>query len=68
MKVSVQKFAVTMDLGNDGITLDVREPSGTPRLGDLRIGKATIEWCRGKTANGVKKSWTDLIAWFEEGR
>jgi hypothetical protein len=37
-------------------------------LGDLRIGKATIEWCKGKTqtGNGEKKGWDDLIAWFEQ--
>ena len=55
-----------MNLGNTGITLDVYD-NQDKFLGDLRIGKGTIEWCKGKTqaGNGVKKKWTDLIAFFE---
>ena len=36
-------------------------------VGDIRIGKAKLEWCKGRThaGNGVKKSWRELIAWFE---
>jgi hypothetical protein len=66
MKVSIKDLQVSMDLGNNGIELDVY--NGTTHLGDLRIGKATIEWCKGKkpTGNGVKKDWKQLIAWFEE--
>jgi hypothetical protein len=66
MKVSIKDLQVAMDLGNNGITLDVYDNQDTHR-GDLRIGKATIEWCRGRirTGNGVKVSWDDLIAWFE---
>jgi len=67
MKVSVKDFSVSMDLGNKGISLDVYDTSGK-HLGDLRIGKATIEWCKGKTreGNGSQKGWKDLIDWFEE--
>ena len=66
MKVSVKDLAVNMDLGNNGITLDVYDNDGK-HLGDLRIGKATIEWCKGKTrtGNGVQKKWVNLIDWFE---
>ncbi len=66
MKVSVKDFAVTMDLGNTGITMDVYDNNGN-HLGDLRVGKAKIEWCKGRTrtGNGVTKNWTDLIAWFQ---
>ena len=66
MKVSVKDLNVTMQLGNNGIELDVYDTDDT-HLGDLRIGKATIEWCRGKTqsGNGKKVSWRDLIDWFE---
>ena len=66
MKVSVKDLAVTMDLGSKGIELDVYDTNGA-FLGDLRIGKAKIEWCKGKThvGNGVIVNWTDLIAWFE---
>ncbi len=66
MKVSIKDLNVSMELGNNGIELDVYD--GDQHLGDLRIGKATIEWCRGRVriGNGVKKNWSELIAWFEK--
>jgi len=66
MKIEVKDLSVDMDLKNTGITLDVRD-NGGKFLGDLRIGKATLEWCAGKTraGNGVKRGWDDLINWFE---
>ena len=64
MKISVKNFAVTMELGNKGITLDVYDTDGT-FLGDIRFGRATIEWCKGKKHHGVRKSWKQLIEWFE---
>ena len=67
MKVSVKDFQVTMQIGNNGIELDVYN-SKDEHLGDLRIGKATIEWCKGQTqkGNGIKKHWTKLIEFFEK--
>lgn len=67
MKVSIKDLAVNMDLGNNGVTFDVRDNDGE-FLGDLRLGKGTVEWCKGKTqaGNGVKVKWTDLIQYFEE--
>ncbi|HEX3465974.1 MAG TPA: hypothetical protein VHS78_18140 [Candidatus Elarobacter sp.] len=67
MKVSVKDLAVTMNLGNNGITLDVYS-NDDKFLGDLRIGKATTEWCKGKTpaGNGHKVKWPDLIKFFED--
>jgi hypothetical protein len=66
MKVSVKDFQVSMDLGNNGIELGVYD-NKSEYLGDLRIGKGTIEWCKGKKqkGNGVRKNWPELIAWFE---
>jgi hypothetical protein len=66
MDVAIKDFAVTMNPGSKGITLDVYDTKGK-HLGDLRIGKATIEWCKGKTqqGNGVKVRWDSLIEWFE---
>jgi hypothetical protein len=66
MKVSIKNFAISMELGSTGITLDVYDNAGN-FLGDLRIGKAKIEWCKGKTrqGNGVTVTWPELIAWFE---
>jgi hypothetical protein len=66
VKVSVKDLAVSMELGNNGIELDVYDKDGN-HLGDLRIGRATVEWCKGRTrtGNGVKMSWPELIKWFE---
>lgn len=68
MKVSVKDLAVNMELGNKGIELDVYDAGGT-HLGDLRIGRAKIEWCKGKThvGNGTTVTWEKLIEWFEGG-
>lgn len=69
MKVCVKDLQVSMDLGNNGIELGVYDNKDV-YLGDLRIGKGTIEWCKGKTkkGNGVQKKWPELIAWFENGK
>jgi len=65
MKVGIKKFDVEMELKNKGIELEVRGNDNT-FLGDLRIGKATIEWCQGKTraGNGKQKTWDELIEFF----
>ena len=67
MKVSIKDLQVNMELGNNGIELDIYDNVNT-HLGDLRIGRATIEWCRGRThaGNGVQISWDALIQWFEQ--
>lgn len=67
MKVSIKDLAVSMDLGNTGVTMDVYD-NDNKFLGDLRIGRGTIEWCKGRTraGNGVKKNWSQLIAFFED--
>lgn len=66
MDVSIKDFAVTMKLGNKGIEFDVYDTNGK-HLGDLRIGKAKIEWCKGRTqvGHGVTVNWTELIQWLE---
>lgn len=43
-----------MELGNDGITLDVYG-NNDQFEGKLRIGKATVEWCKGRTQIGNGK-------------
>jgi len=67
MRVSIKELASTMELKTKGMTLDVYDNDDT-FLGDLRIGKATIEWCKGKThkGHGSQRTWKELIAWFEE--
>jgi len=67
MKVSIKDLQVKMELGSNGIELDIYDNDNN-HLGDLRIGKATVEWCKGRTraGNGIKKQWAELISWFDE--
>jgi hypothetical protein len=66
MKISIKKPPVSKELGNNGFDLDVYDTKGD-RLGDLRIARAKLVWCHGKTSlkNGKSKTWEELIAWFE---
>lgn len=67
MKISVKNFKVTMELGNNGIELDVYSPDGKDYQGDIHIARGGVTWCKGKTqkANGMKVKWDDLIQFFE---
>ncbi len=62
MQVTVRDFDVDMDFGNNGITLEIRDNDAN-FLGKLRIGKATVEWCRGRTriGNGKTMRLTELV-------
>lgn len=66
MKVSIKDLQVNMELGNNGIELDIYDNEDN-HLGDLRIGRGTVEWCKGRTraGNGIKKQWGELITWLE---
>jgi hypothetical protein len=66
MDVRIKQFNVEMELKTKGIELEVRDNEGN-HLGDLCIGKANVEWCKGKTRRGGGKpaSWDELIEWFE---
>ncbi len=66
MQVTIKDLAVNMALGNTGIEFDIYD-NNNHHLGDLRLGRGTVEWCRGRTrrGNGNKVSWENLIAWLE---
>ena len=66
MKVSIKKFPYSMEIKSKGVEFDVYDKD--KHLGDLVIGKAKIEWCEGKThvGKGIKKSWEELIAFFNK--
>ncbi len=53
---------VEAQLGNNGVILYVADNSGK-HVGKLRIGQATVEWCRGRTriGNGKKLAMQDFI-------
>jgi hypothetical protein len=64
MDVSIKSFDVAMNVKNNGIELEIREPNDGARLGDLIVTKSHLIWCAGKTKreNGKKLKWTDFIA------
>ncbi len=66
MKVSIKDFAVTMEIKNKGVELDVYGNDGKHR-GDLVVTKTGLTWCKGKTtpANGKKISWNDFIDYMQ---
>jgi len=66
MKVSVKDLAVTMDIKNKGVELDVYD-NNDKHLGDLVITKSKLVWCKGKTAvaNGKDIKWQDFINYME---
>jgi hypothetical protein len=63
MKVSIKDLAVTMEIKNKGIEIDVYS-NDDEHLGDLVVTKTGLVWCKGKTKpeNGQKISWKDFIA------
>jgi hypothetical protein len=66
MKVSVKDLAVTMEIKNKGIELDVYDNADN-HLGDLVVTKTKLIWCKGKTTvdNGKSVTWTDFINHME---
>lgn len=66
MKVRVKDLQVSMELGNNGIELELKDNSGK-HIGDLRIGRATVEWCKGKIRKdyGIKLTLHELIEMIE---
>ena len=66
MKVRIKDLSASMEIGNDGITLEVRDTSGKLR-GDLRLGRGTVEWRgAGRSVQMDRRSWEETIAWFED--
>jgi hypothetical protein len=65
MKVSIKDLAVSMDVKNKGMELDVYD-TNDKHLGDLVITKTRLVWCNGKTGvdNGVEISWEDFIEYM----
>jgi hypothetical protein len=66
VKVTIKDLQATIELKNNGMELEVRDPQGNHR-GDLVITKTQLVWCKGKTnrANGVAVTWNDFIDWME---
>lgn len=67
MDVDITKLDIEHKIKNKGIQLDVAEPNGKGRRGDLTITKTRLIWCAGKVhkKNGVEKTWDEFIEWME---
>jgi hypothetical protein len=66
VEVKLKLDDVSIGLGNKGITLKIWDNQGK-HVSDLRIGKATVEWMKGRTrdGNGIKIKLEDLIKCIE---
>jgi hypothetical protein len=66
MNVSIKDLAVSMEIKNKGIELDVYDSDGN-HLGDLVITKTKVIWCKGRTtpANGTAVGWPKFIELME---
>jgi hypothetical protein len=67
MQVRVKDLQVSMDLGNNGLELEIKDNKGN-HLGDLRIGRAKVEWCKGRVraGNGIQIRLEDLVQLIEK--
>ena len=67
MQVSIKDFAVSMEIKNKGVELQVKD-NNDKHLGDLIINKTGLIWCKGRTtvANGKKMTWQDFINSMEK--
>ena len=55
MQVRADLSDATIDLGNKGVALKIADNEGK-HVGTLRIGRATVEWRKGRTrAQNAKK-------------
>jgi hypothetical protein len=52
--MKVTATGIQAELGNNGIVLYIADNSGK-HVGKLRIGQATVEWCKGKVSIGNGK-------------
>jgi hypothetical protein len=66
VKVGIKDLAVTMEIKNKGIELEVYDKDKF--LGDLVVTKTKLVWCPGKTAveNGHPIKWADFIAYMQK--
>jgi hypothetical protein len=65
--VNVAMHDMTITLGNNGVTLTVADNDGK-HVGHLRIGRAIVEWRKGRTraGNGKTIKLDRLVTMLEE--
>jgi hypothetical protein len=54
MRVWIDVGDSRAELGNEGITLHIRENNGRRKV-RLRVGKATVEWFPGRTSKNTRR-------------
>ncbi len=54
MKVQLDVKSLDISLGNTGVVLYIADNAGK-HVGKLRVGQATLEWCKGKVPLGKGK-------------
>ena len=66
MNVKIKQFDVEMEIKNNGIEIDVSDPTGK-HLGDVYVTKTRLTWCKGrkKQQNGKKINWSKFIEMME---
>jgi len=62
MNVWIKDFAVSMDVKNNGVELQVKN-NQDEHMGDLIVTKTGLTWCKGRTRreNGTKIAWERFI-------
>jgi hypothetical protein len=63
MKVALDVKSIDLTLKNNGIVLHIYD-NANKFVGKLRVGQATVEWCKGKVpiGNGKKITLENFIA------
>ena len=64
MKLTIKDLYVEMEIKTRGMEIEVRGTSNR-HLGDLRIKKGGLEWCKGRAQTGVKVQWSTFIEFME---
>jgi hypothetical protein len=69
MKVAIKSLEVDMEIKNKGVELEVYEPNGLDRLGNLIITKTELIWCAGRTRRekGIKLKWPAFAGLISAG-
>lgn len=66
VQVKIKKFELDLEVKNNGMELEIKEPGGKKRLGDLTVTKTGLTWNKGKAPKGKKVKWEDFIKWMED--
>jgi len=63
MKVAIKSLEADMEIKSKGVELEIYEPNGLDRLGNLVITKTELIWCAGKTRRekGTKLKWPAFV-------